>query len=86
VFVLRRGIYQVSKQEYSYGRRAQSTIRTLQWRDVAIIETDKLEEAIAESQAAIAQWKPQGFTADRWQVEGRGKNVMESAEVAIDPM
>ena len=71
MFVLQRGSYSPAKMEYSYGRRAQSVTHTLQWRDVAIIDTENLTEAIAEARQCVADWNLPG----RWRIEGRGKNI-----------
>lgn len=78
MFVLRKGSYFAAQFEYSYGRRAQSVTQTLHWKDVAIIEIDSLEEAITEASKAIQDWRNQGFTAERWQLEGRGRQIKES--------
>lgn len=75
MFVLQKGYYVAAKMEYSYSRRAQSVTQALHWKDVAIINTDSMEEAIAESGSAIQEWKNQGFTAERWRIEGRGKVI-----------
>jgi hypothetical protein len=87
MFVLVRGSNQVSKQEYSYARRAQSVTMTLCWKDIAMINTEDQEEAIAEALAAIGGWEAQGFKSDRWRLEGRGKNIhvnIDLREVSAD--
>lgn len=83
MFILQRGNYEVSKMEYTYARRAQSTVRTLQWRDTATIGTDDIEEAIVEAESAIREWAKQKFTADRWRIEGRGKQISQCREIEI---
>ena len=77
MFVLQKGSYVAAKMEYSYGRRAQSVTQTLHWKDVATIDTNSLLEAITESSTAIQEWKSQGFTAERWRIEGRRKQIKE---------
>ena len=77
-FVLRKGSYSAATLEYSYGRRAQSVTKILRWKDTAIIEADSLEEAITVASKAIQDWQNQGFTAERWRIEGRGKQIKES--------
>lgn len=72
MFVLRRGNDEVINQEYSYGRRAQSTVRSLRWRDVAAIDTDCVDTAVSEASAAIEEWASRGYTAEKWALEGRG--------------
>jgi hypothetical protein len=75
-FVLRRGSYSAAKMEYSYGRRAQSTVYSLHWADVATIDTPDLQDAVDEALAALTEWSstdPSIATA-RWQLEGRGVN------------
>ncbi|MEM8604442.1 MAG: hypothetical protein AAGF24_11485 [Cyanobacteria bacterium P01_H01_bin.121] len=80
MFVLQRGAYAAAKMEYSDGRRAQSVTQTLHWKDVAIIDTELLQEAVSEAQAAINEWQRQGFTAKRWRVEGRGSQITKAYE------
>jgi hypothetical protein len=72
LFVIRSARYVISKQEYSYARRAQSVLETLCWRDVATVDTDDLPLAISESMAAIKDWAERGYVAELWQLEGRG--------------
>lgn len=85
MFVLRSGADELAKMEHSYGRRAQSTVRTLRWRDVAAIDTDDLDVAIGEATAAICDWVKQGVRTNcRWQLEGRGKCCSIIHELEID--
>lgn len=84
MFVLRKGNYETSPQEYSYARRAQSTVKTLQWRDVATVNTDDIDEAISISKTAIAEWAKQKFTAERWCIEGRGTMAGYLQEIQLE--
>lgn len=81
MFVLQKGIYCIAKMEYSYGRRAQSVTQTLHWKDVAIIDTDSIQEAVDEAIAAIREWRPRGITADIWRIEGRGSQAGQSHDL-----
>jgi len=86
MFVLQRGSYCAAKMEYSYGRRAQSTTYSLHWKDIAIIETELIEEAVTEAIAAIQDWAQQGYTGERWQIEGRGLQSAQYQEISPNPI
>jgi hypothetical protein len=82
-YVICRGIYEVARLEHSYARRAQSTVRTLTWKQCGIIEADNLPEAVDFATEVIRDWVAQGMRAERWMVEGRGAAVLESQEITI---
>jgi hypothetical protein len=82
-YVICRGIYEVARLEHSYARRAQSTVRTLSWKQCGIIEADTLPEAIEFATEVIRDWVSQGMRAERWMIEGRGAAVLESQEIMI---
>lgn len=78
MFLLKSGREKISKQEYSYGRRAQSTVRTLQWSQVAVIKTDDPVLAVGEAVQALTEWAQMDARYVResiWQVEGIGPNA-----------
>lgn len=82
-YVISRGIYQVANMGYSYARRAQSTVRTLVWKQCGIIQSGTLEEAVEFASELARDWTAQGLKAERWMVEGRGKAILESQEITI---
>jgi hypothetical protein len=82
-YVICRGIYEVARLEHSYARRAQSTVRTLTWKQCGIIEADTLPEAVEFATEVIRDWVSQGMRAERWMIEGRGSAVLESQEIMI---
>ena len=51
------------------------------WKDVAVIHTEVVEVAIAESRLAIADWATRGFRADKWVLEGIGARAGITQEV-----
>ena len=71
--------------EHSYSRRAQSTVRTLRWRQVALIDTENLNEALEESIAALRDWEEQkyGIRRFRWKVEGIGASAGVEKEIDV---
>jgi hypothetical protein len=69
MFLLTKGIYKVVKLDYSYSRRAQSTVRSLHWQQIATIDTDDLNEAINEANDYLKAIPP----SERWKLEGIGK-------------
>jgi|GEM_PF-7053074 len=72
LFVVRRGDDEVVPLSYSYSRRAQSTVRTLQWRDVAAMRCSSVGEALEEFQKCIADWsRYPHLQGCRWQLEAR---------------
>lgn len=74
MFLLNSGRYQTSKLEHSYARRAQSTIKSLKWNQIAIIKTNCPSEAEKEAIAALKEWGQYAIDA-RWQIEGIGLNA-----------
>ena len=80
MFVLCKGSYDIAKLPYSYSRRAQSTVRTLAWKQVALIHTDDCCVAIAAAQQYVSTWKP-SFLGCRWMVEGLGVNLGFEQEI-----
>ena len=80
MFVLCKGSYDIAKLPYSYSRRAQSTVRTLVWKQVALIHTDDCLVAIAAAQQYVSAWKP-SFPDCRWMVEGRGVHLGFEQEI-----
>jgi hypothetical protein len=73
-FVIRKGDDCQVKMDYSYARRSQSTVRTLQWKDVAIIDTDDFSQAMSEARNAVNEWSII-YKHSRWQLEGRGSSA-----------
>lgn len=82
-YVISSGSDEIAKREYSYGRRPQSTVRTLRWRQRAIITAPSLAEAVESAKELTAEWVAQGFKAEKWQVEGRGKAIHECYEWSV---
>lgn len=74
-FVLQSGCDRRGRLEDTYSRRAQSTVVTFSWKDVAAVEAESLEEAIVVAQEAISGWVKsfKYYSKYDWRLEGRGK-------------
>jgi hypothetical protein len=74
IYVIRQGQSELVRMPCTYARRSQSTLRTLVWRDRAIIEAESKTAAIQFAGEYINSWiagSPHLKTS-RWAIEGRG--------------